>query len=198
MVKQFAKFRISIDSKCFIFLPLAILIVPLPWITAWLIASVFHEFCHCILLAVCGCRVYNLKIELGGAVMETDEPDNRKELICALAGPIGGALLILSGRWFPRLAVCSLVQSVYNLLPIYPMDGGRAMRCVLRRLFSDHIRMIIERIILYTVSILFLVLGLYALLCLKLGPLPLIIVMFSFLRRCPLKCTCKEGGFGVK
>ena len=61
-----------------------------------------------------------------------------REVVCILAGPLGGLSLLLLCRRFPRVAICGMLQSVYNVLPIYPLDGGRALRGILGRLPGEN------------------------------------------------------------
>ncbi len=63
--------------------------------------------------------------------MRADGMSSGKSVICILSGPMGSLLLFLFVRWIPRIAFCGLLQGIYNLLPIYPLDGGRVVRCML-------------------------------------------------------------------
>ena len=85
-----------------------------------------------------------LRICAGGAVMDASPMSTVRELFCVLAGPIGGMLLSLFFRWIPRVAICAVFQSAFNLLPIYPLDGGRAVGCILE-LLPDKYRAAGER-----------------------------------------------------
>ena len=105
--------------------------IPIPLVCAAVAAACFHELCHLAALKLLGHPV--LRIELGplGARIVTEELEPVDELICALAGPLGALLLLSVARWVPLVALFALAQSAWNLIPLYPMDGGRAVRSLL-------------------------------------------------------------------
>ena len=131
MRRSHTNFRFAISPSACILAAMMLLLLPLRWIICALIAAVFHEICHALAVYFCGGKIEELSVGDRGAVMRADALHPVKKLICVLAGPIGGLLLVLLVRWIPRIAFCALVQSAYNLLPIYPLDGGRALRCIL-------------------------------------------------------------------
>ena len=94
-------------------------------------AVLLHELGHGIALWCCGVPVERLHLTLSGAALETEAMDYRREIVCALAGPAVSLALTALGRWFPTLAVISLGLAVFNLLPVPPLDGGRALRAAL-------------------------------------------------------------------
>ena len=109
-----------------------LLCVPLRWLLSSLAAACFHELCHYAALRLIGGKILSLQIQANGTTMEIVPLPSEKELICALAGPMGSMLLLLLIQVFPRVALCAGLQGIFNLLPLYPLDGGRAIRCGLK------------------------------------------------------------------
>ena len=119
------------DSRVFLLWALLLLTLPLPWLLAALGAGAFHELCHFLALYAAGTPVRGFQLGPRGARILTGPLDPKTELICASAGPLGSLFLLLFLRLFPRMALCGAFQGLFNLLPIYPMDGGRVLRSAL-------------------------------------------------------------------
>lgn len=120
----------SVSASSCIAAALMVLILPLPWLLAIVLAVAIHEICHLICLKVCRVCVYGIRIGLHGAAIETAAMSPFQELVCAAAGPMGSFLCLFFVRSFPMLAICGLFQGIYNLLPVYPLDGGRMLHAV--------------------------------------------------------------------
>ena len=159
-----------------------LLILPLNWLLAAATAAIFHELCHYFALQLCSIPVRRVLISGRGAVMDTAPMGLRQEFFCSLAGPLGGLCLLLFLRWIPRIAICAGVQSLFNLLPVYPLDGGRALSCIARRFLPpDSAALLLKwtaRVCLGGI----LVLGLLAALRYQLGLLPLLLAIVLCIR----------------
>ena len=110
---------------------LLIILLPLRWFAAAIIAALLHELGHYCAVRLTGGTIHRLKVGLSGAVMETSGLSGKSELICLLAGPLAGLLPLLAIRIFPTLALCGVIQSLYNLLPVYPLDGGKMLHRII-------------------------------------------------------------------
>lgn len=176
--------KVYVKKYTYIYFAILLFIVPIPWLFAWLAAVCFHEFCHWLSVQLSGGKVYALTIGLTGANMICQPLTDRRLLLSVLSGPIGGFLLVFTARWFPRLALCSWILSIYNLLPLLPLDGGRALQIILRGRPCFHI---IEKLILIILS----VCAVYFAVCLHFGVMPLVIIAGLWLKN--RKTPCKES-----
>ena len=185
-------FFIEVDSEVYIAAALMLLLIPLQWLAAWLIAAVFHEACHCLALVLCREHIAGIHISLFGAKIHAPLLQSWEQLFCTLSGPAGALLLLLTSSRFPHLAVCAFVQSVYNLLPILPLDGGHALSCALTILFSETLAKKIQHYvdcIFYGTIIL---LSFAAVIILKMRILYAVFPVVCLLRIKKIKIPCKS------
>ena len=111
-------------------LGLAVLLLPLRVLLGIVLAAAVHELGHLTAMYFLGVPVLGIVFRPSGARIEAGPMEPGVEVICALAGPVAGAVTIFAWKWFPELAVAGLVQTVFNLIPVYPLDGGRVARNV--------------------------------------------------------------------
>ncbi|MFZ9595802.1 MAG: site-2 protease family protein [Bdellovibrionia bacterium] len=111
-----------------------------------LFSVVIHEFAHVWMAQRLGVRVHAVTLMMLGGVSEMGQiPESPyAELKISIVGPLMSfflaALLFLSYQTFASgnlaffsywLAQVNLVLGVFNLLPAFPLDGGRALRSFL-------------------------------------------------------------------
>ena len=190
--------EIDFRGESCVLLALLCLLLPVKWIGAMIVAGLFHELCHALMVLLLGGNIYRIRIGLCGTVMDVSALCGWKEVLCALAGPLGSLFLVSLARFVPHIALCALVQGIYNLLPMYPMDGGRIVNGILGMIFSPekvekqcHRINFICRIVLVFCT-------LAAMLYLKAGIFPSLVGLLFLSRTMNGKIPCKDCILGVQ
>jgi len=115
-----------------------------------------HELAHSLVARKKGLKMQSITLLMFGGIAQMDEgvPDPKVELPMALAGPlmslvfglaccglvylisqittdpaVAGVLIFVFGY----LGFLNIILCVFNLLPAFPMDGGRVLRAVLAK-----------------------------------------------------------------
>jgi len=115
-----------------------------------------HELGHSVLAIRHRVPVKSITLFVFGgvALMERDPDDPRAEMEIAIAGPVVSALLALAfsvaTRALPEAAPVrfltgwlgdvNLIVALFNLIPGFPLDGGRVLRAVLWAITGDPVR----------------------------------------------------------
>jgi len=116
-----------------------------------------HELAHSLVARAFGMEIKGITLWLLGGVAEmTDEPPHpRAEFLMAIAGPLMSvvlALIFLSlanvieqdtelaamGAVVSYLGMLNLILAAFNLVPAYPLDGGRVARAALWAWSGDY------------------------------------------------------------
>ena len=128
---------VCIDRGALILAALLLLVLPLPWLAAAFVAAAVHELFHLGAVWLLGGRVGHVRIGAAAAVMDASNLGPGASLLAILAGPVGSFLLFALCRNFPKVAICAGVQGLFNLLPIFPLDGGRMLETGLQMLCPE-------------------------------------------------------------
>ncbi len=125
-----------------------------------LFASVLiHELAHSLVAVKQGIQVTSIRLFIfGGVAQISSEPrSGRNEFLIALAGPAASmalgfffgilyGVLYLSGQLVPvaaitlYLSMANVILAFFNMIPGFPLDGGRILRAILWDRWDDMAR----------------------------------------------------------
>ena len=132
---------IKIDWKILIFLSLFLVTGQSKTYAIIMAFALVHETGHLIAGMLLGLRPQKMRILPFGASISFEycNKTNLQKLIIPLAGPITNALIAIIMLFMPEftdrtlIIYSNILIAIFNLLPIYPLDGGRIIKALLER-----------------------------------------------------------------
>lgn len=117
--------------------------LPISMVIAVFFSVLIHELAHAYIANSRGWRVYGIKVDLftGSASVDTNIPE-RDSIPVVAAGPLSNLILMIAcipilmivgnvplvDKFLVDLIAVNFLMFVFNILPIYPMDGGRILK----------------------------------------------------------------------
>lgn len=168
-VRKEEKLRVRIDLKILIFLLIFYFTNQLSIYLTIMLFSILHEIGHIAIGIILKMKPEKLEIMSFGISVTFDTNNNSenknlniKETLVALAGPITSLILAMLAvkvdfKYISKndAIYSNLLILFFNLLPIYPLDGGRILKGILKtRLDSLRTNYLINKISYITMIIL--------------------------------------------
>ena len=129
--------RLQISPAAALLLALIFFLDDSGLVSAVVPAVLVHELGHFVMLRAFRRRLTRLRLGLAGLEMDyAPQLEGAQGLLCAAAGPaFGGAYALLActlgGDFWQVSGAASFLLTVFNLLPVLPLDGGRVLLALL-------------------------------------------------------------------
>ena len=149
------KTHITISPELLLIVPGVLLLIPIRYCCAWVIAACVHELGHIIAVSLLGNRIISIRITAGGAQIQTASTSFLNDLICTAMGPLFGFCLLFFARVIPLISLFAILQTAYNLLPLPNHDGEHIIHSVLNYILPQHANQITASIRWICISLIF-------------------------------------------
>ena len=144
---------IKLNLNIFLFLLLFLVTNQLEIYALVMIFALIHELAHLVTGMLMGLKPETLRIMPLGFCIEfkTNIEDYNKKIlksnilsvkkiIIAIAGPFINLIIVLFGILYnidTNIIYANLLIFLFNMLPIYPLDGGRILKNILKMFFAN-------------------------------------------------------------
>lgn len=163
--------KIKVGPSFFVLIVVCLLTNNLLVLLNYFLALMFHELAHLYVAIKCGYALKQFRISMFGFSVELGENINPNDAFAInIAGPMCNFFLCIcclaiyqllpnSYAYLNIFCAANLVLAIFNLIPIYPLDGGKIFQCV----FSNQkVYKTVDLIVRCILSIIFIILFIFS------------------------------------
>lgn len=128
--------KIRVNLQIFLFAIIFYLTKQIEIYAILMLFAFVHEIGHLLSGVILGLKVKSINIMPFGISINFEDYSNKyliKKIIIALAGPLVNLIIIILGlynSWSEEIIYSNILIGMFNLIPIYPLDGGRILKYI--------------------------------------------------------------------
>lgn len=130
--------KIKVNLQIFAFAIIFYLTKQIEIYTILMTFAFVHELGHLITGVILGLKVKSINIMPFGVSINFEDYSNKyivKKIIIASAGPLVNLIFVILGilnEWNENIIYSNMLIGMFNLIPLYPLDGGRILKYIIQ------------------------------------------------------------------
>lgn len=134
--------KIRVNLQIFIFAIIFYLTKQIRIYSIIMLFALLHEIGHLLAGVLLGLKVKSINIMPFGISINFEDYSDKyiiKKIIIAIAGPLVNLIIVILGicnDWDKDIIYSNVLIGLFNLIPLYPLDGGRILKYIVQLVTS--------------------------------------------------------------
>ncbi len=130
--------KIKVNLQIFIFAIIFYFTKQIKIYTILMLFAFIHELGHLIAGISLGLKAKSINIMPFGVSINFEDYSDKyiiKKIIIAIAGPLTNLIIVILGmcnKWEEDIIYANVLIGMFNLIPLYPLDGGRILKYIIQ------------------------------------------------------------------